>query len=238
MGSDSADQRHCWSLEKRGRECVVHHDRRSRAAPRVRAHGQCKSRLLRRCATRRQPVGELGRRATRGHRRAGLGLPVRASRSLGLRHGAAPTAGDAEARRRAGASRCSREQDRLHLHPGSRDRRSGVADRRADCSAKRRARRGGVPYAAVSSDSPGCDATTAVRRSGVGSDAGGSRRLSHGHQPIAKRRPLYAAQRARQSALPREHRRVDVERVCLRPRSQSSSRQHEQSADQGAPSPA
>ena len=114
------------------------------------------ARLLRRRPARRQSVRQLDRGARRRHRRIQVALPDDASRPVGLRHSAA-----------AGAARCDRStaatvpvldagaQDRLHVHPESRDGQAGVRHRGAAGAGERRARREGVADAADSGEAAG-----------------------------------------------------------------------------------
>ena len=79
--------------QERRRQRVVVTRRRSRARPRLRADGQRRSGLLRRAAPRGQPLRQLDRRAARVDGQAGLGLPDRAPRPVGLRQRLAAGAG-------------------------------------------------------------------------------------------------------------------------------------------------
>ena len=109
-------------LPARHRERVVDHLRGPRAQPRVGAHGQPVSGLLRRGPPRPRPLRELGRRPRRHDRRAALELPDGPPRRLGLRRARA-----AELRRPAEGrthdpGRRPGDQDGPHLRAGSRDR--------------------------------------------------------------------------------------------------------------------
>ncbi len=116
-------------------------ERRPRAGLRLRPDRHPHQRLVRRPPAGRQPVRREHRLPRRAHRRAGLALPVRAPRPVGLRRDRGPAAGRPGRRRTPDQGGRGRHQAGLHLRLRPRDGRAGLAHRGAPGSGGQRARR-------------------------------------------------------------------------------------------------
>ena len=180
--------------------------------PRARLHLPAaqhrRARLLRRTPPGRQPVRREPRRPRPGDRRAGLALPGRPPRAVGLRPARRPQPDRHHGRRPADRGGRANHQAGLHvrLRPG--DRRAGLADRRAPGADRHRHRgRDAVADPTVS------DLAVAVRLPGRGHRR--SRRLhprdtadgDRGGRAVPHRPPVHAPQPARHHRAPRVQRR-------------------------------
>ena len=113
----------------RQRERLGADDRRPGTRLCLPGHQHAHQRLLRRPPARRQRLLRESHLRRRRDRRAGLALPDRPSRRLGLRHRVRPEPDRHRRRRPADQGRCPGLEDRLHLRLRPRHRRTGVADR-------------------------------------------------------------------------------------------------------------
>ena len=135
--------------------------RRSRARPRLHPSRHADQRLLRRRPQRRQPLRRKPARDCSRQRQAGVALPGRAPRPVGLRF-----PGGADTRRHHGRRPSHRggrasQQAGLHVRVRARERQAGLADRRAAGTAVHRARREDVGDATVP------DQAAAIRAAGI-----------------------------------------------------------------------
>ena len=113
--------------------------RRQRTRLRLRAPRQLRRRLLRRQPQgMRERVQQFPGRHRRHHRQAGLALPDRPLRPLGLRSRVAAIGGRRVARQRYGAGRDPAEQAGRDLHARQEDRQIPVPGRRAHGAERRR----------------------------------------------------------------------------------------------------
>ena len=142
-------------LEVRRRRQYVGRDH-GRPAPRHRVLPDriADLRLLRRRPHRQQPLRELPDRPRRAHRQAGLALPGRAPRSLGLRPDGRAAARDREARRQVDRRGRARRQARLPVRVRSRHGQAALADRGAPDREEHGARRADLADAAVPDQAP------------------------------------------------------------------------------------
>ena len=139
----------------RRHERLVDADRRRGARLRLPAVRHADQRLLRRPSARRQPVCRKPRLSRRQDRQAGLALPGRPSRTLGLRLSDGADSRGHHGQRAAHQCRRAGQQAGVRLRVRSTNRRARLADRGAAGAAVERAGRAHVDNAAVSDEAAG-----------------------------------------------------------------------------------